>query len=255
MAATFEEKCQQYFGTTDFYEVLGLSKDASAKAIKKAYHKLSLLVHPDRVDQHHKEVATEKFKVLGRIHSVLQDKDKRKIYDDSGDFDEEGDVAFNWKEYWLSMFKPISLSDIKKHEQEYIGSETEKRDIKRAYEGSKGKMDDILEMVPFSNCESEPRIIEIVREMVDNGEVEEYERFFNENKTQKLRRKRKWEKEGKLTEQIDMEEIEKEIQARKMKHAAVFADMISNIEKKYVHKKARKSIEDGTKKKRTTRQK
>lgn len=95
-------------------------------------------MHPDRVDDNHKEAATEKFKVLGRIHSILQDKDKRKIYDDCGDFDEETDSTFNWMEYWFSMFKKIEIADIQKYEQEFIGSETERRDIKRAYEFSKG---------------------------------------------------------------------------------------------------------------------
>lgn len=95
-------------------------------------------MHPDRVDDNNKEAATEKFKVLGRIHSILQDKDKRKIYDDCGDFDEETDSTFNWMEYWFSMFKKIEIADIQKYEQEFIGSETERRDIKRAYEFSKG---------------------------------------------------------------------------------------------------------------------
>lgn len=116
-------------------------------SVKKAYHKLSLLVHPDRVDENHKEIATEKFKVLGRIHSILQDKDQRKIYDDCGEFDEEADSAFNWTEYWMSMFNKIEIADIQKYEQEYIGSENEKRDIKRAYESGKGKLDVLITII------------------------------------------------------------------------------------------------------------
>jgi DnaJ family protein C protein 9 len=53
-------------------------------SVQKAYHKLSLLVHPDRVEEKEKIEATEKFKVLGKIHSILSDKDKRAIYDESG---------------------------------------------------------------------------------------------------------------------------------------------------------------------------
>lgn len=52
--------------------------------VRKAYHKLSLLVHPDRVEEKKKAEATEKFKVLGRIHSILSDNEKRAIYDESG---------------------------------------------------------------------------------------------------------------------------------------------------------------------------
>lgn len=98
------------------------------------------MVHPDRVDESQKEIATEKFKVLGRIHAILQDKDKRKVYDDCGEFDDEADSTFNWTEYWMSMFKKIELSDIRKYEQEYIGSENERRDIKKAYESGRGKL-------------------------------------------------------------------------------------------------------------------
>ncbi|KAL1492180.1 hypothetical protein ABEB36_012665 [Hypothenemus hampei] len=244
---TFEEKCCQYFGTNDFYEVLGVDKKASEKEIKKAYHKLSLLVHPDRVDDNHKEVATEKFKVLGRIHSILQDKDKRKIYDDCGEFDEESDSTFNWTEYWMSIFRKIEISDIQKYEKEYLGSDTERRDIKRAYEAGKGNMNFILEMVPFSSYDKEDRIIEIVRDMVEKGEVKEYKGFFNESKAKKARRHKKWEKEKKETESIDLAEFERQINANKRKHAQTLDDMLSNIEKKYGPKKrARKSITDGT---------
>lgn len=246
--ATFEEKCVQYFGTSNFYELLGVSEKATDKEIKKAYHKLSLLVHPDRVDENHKEIATEKFKVLGRIHSILQDKDKRKIYDDCGEFDDEADSTFNWTEYWMSMFKKIEISDIQKYEQEYIGSEYERRDIKRAYESGRGNMNVLLEMVSFSNCDSEERLKGIVREMIDNGEVPEYDGFFNESKAKKARRHRKWEKERKETEEIDMAAIERDLMINRKKRAEEFGDFLSNLEQKY-SKKPRKSITSGSEKK------
>ncbi|XP_050297433.1 dnaJ homolog subfamily C member 9-like [Anthonomus grandis grandis] len=243
---SFNEKCELYFGTTDFYEVLGITKEASEKEIKKAYHKLSLLVHPDRVDEAHKEVATEKFKVLGRIHSVLQDNEKRKVYDNCGEFDEDADSTFNWKDYWLKMFRKIEISDIQKYEREYVGSETERRDIKRAYEAGKGDMNIILELVAFSSCDSEPRIIDIVREMVDNGEVPEYDGFFNESKIKKMRRLKKWEKERKEVEKIDMSELERQMQENRKRNRDSFCDLISNLEKKYAPKKAKKALTDGS---------
>lgn len=103
--------------------------------MKKAYHQLSLLVHPDRVDEEHKAEATEKFKVLGRIHTILSDSEKRKIYDQCGDYDEEGEgfVVTNWLDYWRSLFRKITVEDINNYEKEYKGSETERNDIKRAY--------------------------------------------------------------------------------------------------------------------------
>lgn len=217
---SFKTLCVKYFGCDNFYEILGLNSDASTKEskysfdlhmvfyifpilVKKAYHRLSLLVHPDRVEEDQKVIATEKFKALGKIHSILQDSDKRKLYDDAGEFDDEMDSSFNWYDYWRNMFKKIDIKDIENHEKEYIGSETELRDIRKAYINSKGNMDKLLEMVPFSNCDNEPRYIKIVEKMVEDGEVERYECFFNENKVKKMRRKKKWEKEKKEAEQID----------------------------------------------------
>lgn len=107
--------------------------------VKKAYHKLSLLVHPDRVEESEKVEATEKFQVLGRIHSILSDNDKRKIYDETGQFDEESDeVAMrNWADYWRTLFKPITKKDIEDYEKNYKGSEAEIKDLKRAYMDSR----------------------------------------------------------------------------------------------------------------------
>ena len=52
--------------------------------VKRAYHKLSLKIHPDRVDKEHKDDATRRFQSLGKIYSILSDKAKRAVYDDTG---------------------------------------------------------------------------------------------------------------------------------------------------------------------------
>lgn len=53
-------------------------------SVKRGYHKLSLAVHPDRVTENEKEIATQKFQTLGKVYSILSDKDKRGLYDESG---------------------------------------------------------------------------------------------------------------------------------------------------------------------------
>ncbi|XP_044765059.1 J domain-containing protein CG6693-like isoform X2 [Coccinella septempunctata] len=242
--SSFKENCEKYFGTTNFYEILEVPKDASQKDIKKAYHKLSLVVHPDRVDSPQKLVATEKFKVLGKIHSILQDESKRKIYDDCGEFDDEGDTDFNWMEYWRSLFKKISLKDIQNFENEYKGSETEVRDIKKAYESCKGNMTKMMEYIPFSNPESEPRIIEVVRGLVDKGEVEEYDVFFNEPAKKRRLRHKKYQKEKEEVEKESMEDLETVANEIQQRASSSFMNMITSLESKYGNNK-RKSITTG----------
>ena len=66
----------------DYYEVLGVSKDASADEIKKSYRKIAIKYHPDR-NPGDKE-AEEKFKEAAEAYSVLSDPQKRQQYDQFG---------------------------------------------------------------------------------------------------------------------------------------------------------------------------
>ncbi|RME20409.1 MAG: molecular chaperone DnaJ [Deltaproteobacteria bacterium] len=63
----------------DYYEVLGVSRDASAEEIKRAYRRLAVKYHPDH-NQGSKE-AEERFKELAEAYSVLSDPEKRRLYD------------------------------------------------------------------------------------------------------------------------------------------------------------------------------
>ncbi len=66
----------------DYYEVLGVYRNASQEEIKKAYRKLALKYHPDQ-NPGNKE-AEEKFKEITEAYSVLSDEEKRAAYDRYG---------------------------------------------------------------------------------------------------------------------------------------------------------------------------
>ncbi|MGC8670047.1 MAG: molecular chaperone DnaJ [Candidatus Micrarchaeia archaeon] len=65
----------------DYYEILGVSKNASLDEIKRAYRELALKYHPDR---NKSPDAEEKFKEINEAYAVLSDNEKRKAYDSFG---------------------------------------------------------------------------------------------------------------------------------------------------------------------------
>ena len=68
---------------SDYYDILGVSKNTSADEIKKAYRKQALEWHPDR-HKDDKEVAEKRFKEINEAYQVLSDTQKKAAYDQFG---------------------------------------------------------------------------------------------------------------------------------------------------------------------------
>jgi len=88
----------------DYYQILGVSPDASDDEIKKAYRKLAHQYHPDKTGGDEK-----KFKEINEAFSVLSDKKKREQYDKYGrvfdnNFYGSGQAGFNWGPFSDSPF-------------------------------------------------------------------------------------------------------------------------------------------------------
>ncbi|XP_053663038.1 J domain-containing protein CG6693 [Anopheles marshallii] len=227
--------CEKYYGTRNIYELFSVEKNASVQEIKKAYYRLSLQTHPDRVPESDKKEATEKFKVLSKLYNILSDKDSRAIYDERGVVDDDDDASTNWMDMWQQFFKPLTTEDIQNYQKSYIGSETERTDIKRAYLGGKGCINFMMQTVPFMTCEDEPRIAEIVQEMIDQKEVPEYAIFTKEPKDKRNRRHKKYAREAKIAKEVKQQQestasLEQQIA---LKRKSAFSSLIDSLEAKY----------------------
>lgn len=86
----------------EYYEVLGISREASAGEIKSSYRKLALKYHPDRNPGD--EAAEEKFKQLNEAYAVLSDEQKRAHYDRFGKTDGQIPASGDFFDIFASVF-------------------------------------------------------------------------------------------------------------------------------------------------------
>lgn len=91
----------------DYYETLGVRKDANEGEIKKVYRKLALKYHPDK-NPGNKE-AEEKFKKISEAYAVLSDKNKRAQYD------QFGSAEFHQKFSQEDIFRGFDIGDLFKN--------------------------------------------------------------------------------------------------------------------------------------------
>ena len=117
----------------DYYEILGIHKNADAAAIKKAYRKLAKKYHPD-TNQGNKE-AEIRFKEVNEAYDVLSDPEKKKIYDRFGHAGLDGNAS-GFNEYGNGFGGNYGGS--------YSGSYTDRNGNYREYHFEGSNMDDIF---------------------------------------------------------------------------------------------------------------
>ena len=105
----------------DYYEILGVSKNADEKEIKSAYRKLAKKYHPDL--HQGDEAAAEKFKEVSEAYEVLSDKEKRKKYDTFGsNYDFSSGYDFDPSQYGYTYTTGGSGADFSDFFETIFGS-------------------------------------------------------------------------------------------------------------------------------------
>lgn len=87
----------------DYYEILGVDRNATLEEIKKAYRRLALKYHPDRNPS---KEAEERFKEISEAYAVLSDPEKRRQYDLYGHAGIEGHYTYE------DLFRNVDFSEI-----------------------------------------------------------------------------------------------------------------------------------------------
>ena len=101
-----EEECQKILSKKDYYDILGLTKNATDDEIRKAYKKLAIKFHPDK---NKSKSAEEAFKKVNQAFSVLGDKDKKKNYDLFGTEDGMGMSSSNGSGPDINPFEMFNM--------------------------------------------------------------------------------------------------------------------------------------------------
>eukprot|EP00035_Acanthoeca_spectabilis_P025042 m.456557 g.456557 ORF g.456557 m.456557 type:complete len:288 (+) comp21077_c0_seq1:116-979(+) len=203
------EDCTRLLGTGNLYEVLGADSGADETALKRAYHKKALKIHPDRGGD------TEKFQVVSRVYHILADAEQRAVYDETGDVPDDDPFSDRppnqtWADYFAQRFQDVTTELLDEDKRMYQGSEEERNDVKKAYIDSKGDIAAIIENVMHSSIlDDEDRFKALLQEMISAGEVEAYPKFTAEPTKASKERRRKAKREA-----AEAEEALREIQAK-----------------------------------------
>ncbi|KAJ1617688.1 DnaJ domain-containing protein, partial [Pavlovales sp. CCMP2436] len=113
------------------YELLGVERAASKAEIRKAYHRLALLSHPDK--HPNDPTASERFQSLQRVKDCLLDDEKRAVYDETGLVGDEVEMAERFRgksfdelrRYFRELNPAVNADAIDEYEVKYRGSDEE----------------------------------------------------------------------------------------------------------------------------------
>ena len=210
----------------NLYSLLGVEKTASNAEIKKAYRRLVFLYHPDKnkTDPN----AGAKFANITKAYKILSNPESRRIYDETGDYDDENEGKINIQET-LNYFRKIySPKDIESFEKKYINSKDEEEDLINFYKSNDGDIRKILEWIPFSKNEDVERYIKIYEKLFKKKTLNKNKKFEeSKNKVQLIKIDAEEAKEA----EKEMDILTKAIVGKKRKRN--YNEYLDNLKERY----------------------
>ncbi|KAL5533091.1 hypothetical protein ACEPAF_4867 [Sanghuangporus sanghuang] len=211
-----DDPISQFFSgqeDVDLYAVLSLDSSATTDSIKKAYRRLALVYHPDKHTNSSEETradASLKFQQVGFAYAVLSDEKRRTRYDKTGRTDEGFELQAGedgWDAYFADLFDTVTKGKLDELKKEYQGSPEEVEDVKRAYLEADGTIDEIINHIPHSTFDDEPRFIKLITQLIKEGELPASKAWDKSVKDEKARlvRQKQSQKEAAEAEELAKE--------------------------------------------------
>ena len=210
----------------NLYSLLGVEKTATNAEIKKAYRRLVFVYHPDKNKTD--PDAGSKFANITRAYKILSNPDSRRIYDETGDYDDEDEGKINIAET-LNYFRKIySPKDIESFHDKYINSKDEEEDLINFYNSNGGDIKKILEWIPYSTNDDVQRYIKISEKLFKKKTLTKTKKFDEtKNKVELLKEDAEEAKEA----EKEMDNLTKAIIGNKRKRN--FSNYLDNLKERY----------------------
>lgn len=205
-ALEFFKKLESYFGQKSLYNILNIDKNSSAEQLKASFYAKALNFHPNNREvskvkikkKEELEIELKKDKIFGmlsKIYNILDNKQTREDYDNKRElinpdiFNNE----FDWYTYGLQIFRKITEEKTMNSLLEYKNSIEEREDLCHLYRKHFGNLDKIISEVKYDPLlyYDYDRIIEIIKKAINDGFLDLFDDFKNENLSKISKRKRK----------------------------------------------------------------
>jgi len=200
-------------------------KKADSKDIKKAYRKLALKWHPDKlkkdISEEELKEANNQWQKISIAYDILSNENSRTKYDKTGSVKDSKDYNytdddFSWEKYFEILYgNSVDEEKISNFEKKYRFSEDEAKEVCDLYEQSKGDLEFIMDNIPLCTADDYPRFVEIINKAIKEKKVKKYKKYNSDYKDAMNARKNFEEKEKKKFEKAHAKEKKNKINSNR----------------------------------------